>query len=178
MEGSSCSTSCVKRGLARGQRALVYGASGAVGTSAVQLARDFGAQVTGVCSTANAELVRSLGASAVVDYRTEDFTARGEHYDVIFDAVGKRKSSAALRNAHRALALGGRVVSVDDGTPRLLAADLVLLVQLAGAGEIKPVVDRCYALEDIVEAHRYVDQGHKRGNVVVTVASQKPRRSS
>ena len=88
------------------------------------------------------------------------------------------QDSAALRNAHRALALGGRVVSVDDGTPRLLAADLVLLVQLAGAGEIKPVVDRCYALEDIVEAHRYVDQGHKRGNVVVTVASQKPRRSS
>jgi NADPH:quinone reductase-like Zn-dependent oxidoreductase len=165
-------------GLARGRRALVYGASGAVGTSAVQLARHFGAEVTGVCSAANAELVKSLGASAVVDYRTEDFTAWGEHYDVIFDAVGKRKSSAALRHAHKALAPGGRVVSVDDGTPRLLATDLVLLGQLAEAGEIKPVIDRCYALEDIVEAHRYVDQGHKRGNVVVAVASQKPPRSS
>jgi NADPH:quinone reductase-like Zn-dependent oxidoreductase len=153
-----------------GLRVLVYGASGAVGTSAVQLAKHFGAEVTGVCSTANLELVRSLGATTGVDYTKEDFTARGERYDLILDAVGKKKSAAGLRQGDRALASGGKRLSVDDGTPKLLAEDLMLLGELAGTGEIRPVIDRCYPLEELAEAHTYVDEGHKRGNVVITVA--------
>jgi len=153
-----------------GQRVLVYGASGAVGTSAVQLARHFGAEVTGVCSTANLELVRSLGATTVVDYTREDFTAREQRYDLVLDAVGKRKSAAGLRHCDRALASGGKCLSVDDGRPKLLAEDLVLLGELAREGEIRPVIDRCYPLEELAEAHRYVDEGHKRGNVVIAVA--------
>jgi len=153
-----------------GQRILVYGASGAVGTSAVQLAKHFGAEVTGVCSTANLALVRSLGATTVVDYAKEDFADRGERYDLILDAVGRRKSASGLRHCDRALASGGKRVSVDDGTPKLLAEDLMLLGELAVKGEIRPVIDRCYPLEELVEAHRYVDKGHKRGNVVIAVA--------
>jgi NADPH:quinone reductase-like Zn-dependent oxidoreductase len=152
-----------------GQRVLVYGASGAVGTSAVQLARHLGAEVTGVCSTANADLVASLGATTVVDYTREDFTDQPTRYDLIFDAVGKRKSAAALRRCRQALAPGGACVSVDDGTPKLRREDLVLLGELATKGEIRPVIDRTYPLDDIVEAHRYVDTGHKRGNVVIGV---------
>ena len=152
-----------------GQRVLIYGASGAVGTSAVQLAKHFGAEVTGVCSTSNVELVRSLGANTVVDYTREDFSERPERYDLFFDAVGKRKSAAALGRCPRVLAPGGRRISVDDGAPKLLRQDLVLLSQLATAGEVRPVIDRCYALDDIVEAHRYVDGGRKRGNVVISV---------
>jgi NADPH:quinone reductase-like Zn-dependent oxidoreductase len=159
-----------KAGVRAGQRVLVFGASGAVGTSAVQLARYLGAEVTGVCSTANVELVRSLGATRVVDYTAEDFTAGAERYDVIFDAVGKNKSASALRRARQVLAPGGACISVDDGTPKLRREDLVLLGELAARGEIRPVIDRTYALDDIVDAHRYVDMGHKRGNVIVSVA--------
>jgi NADPH:quinone reductase-like Zn-dependent oxidoreductase len=152
-----------------GQRVLVYGASGAVGTSAVQLARHFGAEVTGVCGPANVDLVASLGATTVIDYTSEDFTNRAERYDLILDAVGRRKSAAALRRCRQVLAPGGACVSVDDGTPKLRREDLVLLGELATKGDIKPVIDRTYALDDIVDAHRYVDNGHKRGNVVVAV---------
>jgi NADPH:quinone reductase and related Zn-dependent oxidoreductases len=152
-----------------GQSVLVFGASGAVGTSAVQLARHLGADVTGVCSTANVDLVASLGATTVIDYTSEDFTDRAERYDLIFDAVGKRKSAAPLRLCRQALAPGGACVSVDDGTPKLRREDLVLLGELATKGEIRPVIDRTYALDEIVDAHRYVDNGHKRGNVVITV---------
>jgi NADPH:quinone reductase-like Zn-dependent oxidoreductase len=152
-----------------GQLILVYGASGAVGTSAVQLARHLGAKVTGVCSTSNVDLVASLGATAVIDYTTEDFTDRAERYDLILDTVGKRKSAAALRRCRQVLAPGGACVSVDDGRPDLRREDLVLLGELATKGEIRPVIDRTYALDDIVDAHRYVDSGHKRGNVVITV---------
>jgi NADPH:quinone reductase-like Zn-dependent oxidoreductase len=158
-----------KAGVRAGQRVLVYGASGAVGTSAVQLARHFGAQVTGVCSTANVDLVTSLGATTVIDYTSEDFTDKAARYDLIFDAVGKRKSAAALRRCRKVLAPSGARVSVDDGTPNLRREDLVLLGELATKGEIRPVIDRAYALDDIVVAHRYVDKGHKRGNVVITV---------
>jgi NADPH:quinone reductase-like Zn-dependent oxidoreductase len=147
----------------------VFGASGAVGTSAVQLARHLGAEVTGVCSTANVDLVASLGATTVIDYTSEDFTDRAERYDLIFDAVGKNKSAAALRQCRQVLAPGGACVSVDDGTPKLRREDLVLLGELATTGEIRPVIDRTYALDEIVDAHRYVDNGHKRGNVVITV---------
>jgi NADPH:quinone reductase-like Zn-dependent oxidoreductase len=152
-----------------GQRVLVYGASGAVGTSAVQLARHLGADVTGVCSTSNLDLVASLGATRVIDYTREDFTDGADRYDLVLDAVGKRKSAAALRRCRQVLAPGGACVSIDDGTPKLLREDLVLLGELATKGEIRPVIDRTYALDDIVEAHRYVDNGHKRGNVVVAV---------
>lgn len=153
-----------------GQRVLIYGASGAVGTSAVQLARPFGAHVTGVCSTANVDLVTSLGAATVIDYTREDFTDRKERYDLIVDAVGRRKSTAALRRCRRVLAPRGTCVSVDDGTPKLRREDLELLGELATKGEIRPVIDRTYALDDIVDAHRYVANGHKRGNVVITVS--------
>ena len=159
-----------KAGVRAGQRVLVYGASGAVGTSAVQLARHLGAQVTAVCSTTNVDLVASLGATTVIDYTREDFTDRAERYDLILDAVGRRKSAAALRRCRQVLAPGGACVSVDDGSPKLLREDLVLLGELATKGEIRPVIDRTYALDDIVEAHTYVDNGHKRGNVVVSVA--------
>jgi NADPH:quinone reductase-like Zn-dependent oxidoreductase len=160
-----------------GQRVLIYGASGAVGTSAVQLARHFGAEVTGVCSTANVDLVASLGATTVIDYTREDFTEKAERYDLIFDAVGKRKSAEALRRCRQVLAPGGACVSVDDGTPNLRREDLVLLGELATKGEIRPVIDRTYALDNIVEAHRYVDNGHKRGNVVVAVTQGRERSS-
>ncbi len=158
-----------KAGVRAGQRVLVFGASGAVGTSAVQLARHLGAEVTGVCSTANVELVKSLGATRVVDYTVEDFVDGAERYDVIFDAVGKKKSAAALRRCQQVLAPGGVCISVDDGKPELRREDLVLLGELASRGEIRPVIDRTYALEDIVDAHRYVDMGHKRGNVIISV---------
>jgi NADPH:quinone reductase-like Zn-dependent oxidoreductase len=158
-----------KGDLRAGQRVLIYGASGAVGTSAVQLARHFGAHVTGVCSTSNVDLVASLGATTVIDYTSEDFTQKAERYDLILDAVGKRKSAASLRRCRHALAPGGACISVDDGTPNLRREDLVLLGELATKGEIRPVIDRTYALDDIVEAHRHVENGHKRGNVVITV---------
>ncbi len=160
-----------RAGVRGGQRVAVYGASGAVGTSAVQLARHFGADVTGVCSGPNLELVRSLGAATVIDYTAEDFTQNQQPYEVIFDAVGKRKSAAALRQARRALTPGGICISVDDGTPKLLARDLTLLKELAETNAIRPVIDRCYRLEQMAEAHRYVDGGHKKGNVVVTVST-------
>jgi NADPH:quinone reductase-like Zn-dependent oxidoreductase len=158
--------------LRSGQRVVIYGASGAVGTSAVQLARHFGATVTGVCGPANLGLVKSLGAATVVDYTRQDFATRGERYDIIFDAVGKRKSGTALRDTGKALAPGGRRLSVDDGTPKLRASDLAVIRALAGAGQLRPVIDRCYPLEQIVKAHRYVDGGHKRGNVIVTVGPE------
>ena len=156
--------------VAAGRRVLIYGASGSIGTSAVQLARHLGAEVSGVCSTANLELVRSLGAASVIDYTKEDFTQRGDRYDVIFDAVGKRKSARAMANRASALAAGGVAMSVDDSFPRTNTSDLLALKQLAESGELRPVIDRVYRLDEIVEAHRYVDLGHKKGNVVVTLS--------
>jgi len=152
------------------QRLLVYGASGAIGTAAVQLARHLGAEVTGVCSTANLELVRSLGATAVIDYTKDDFTQGGSRYDLVFDAVGKRKSAKAMLNARAALVTGGVSMSVDDAFPRTKKSDLLVLKELAESGAFRPVIDRHYALDEIVEAHRYVDLGHKKGNVIVTIS--------
>jgi NADPH:quinone reductase-like Zn-dependent oxidoreductase len=152
-----------------GQNVLVYGASGAIGTAAVQILRHFGAHVTGVCSTANLKLVESLGAGTVIDYTREDFTLRSERYDVIFDAVGRRKSARALVDAQRALTPGGKVTSVDDSFPRPVEADLVVLKELAESGALKPVIDRTYPLAEMAEAHRYADGGHKKGNVVITI---------
>jgi NADPH:quinone reductase-like Zn-dependent oxidoreductase len=157
-----------KASIQPGQKVLVYGASGAVGTAAVQLARHFGAQVTGVCGTANQEMVQALGAETVIDYTKEDFTTRPERYDLVFNAVGKRK---ARLHCEGALTPGGKHLTVDDGLAKLKKEDLGLLKDLVEAGTFKPVIDRTYALEDIVEAHRYVDLGHKKGNVVVSVGA-------
>ena len=158
-------------GLTGGQRVLVYGASGAVGTCAVQLAAHFGADVTGVCGPSNVELVRSLGATRVIDYTHEALWAGGVSYDLILDAVGKRKSATALRDSAQALAPNGRSVSVDDGTPRLSARRSCPSRGAAPpVARCSPVVDRTFELEDLVAAHRFVDGGHKRGNVVINVA--------
>ena len=156
--------------LGPGQRVLVYGASGAVGTAAVQLATHAGADVVGVCGPANADLVASLGATRVLDYTSSDALPAGMAFDLVLDAVGKRRTSALKAACRRALAPGGRYVSVDDGTPDFPASDLARLAQLADDRVIEPVVDRVYPLEWIAEAHRYVEADHKRGNVVVTLA--------
>lgn len=159
-----------KANIQSGHKILIYGASGAIGTSAVQLARHFGAEVTGVCSTHNLETVKSLGAQMVIDYTRENITNRGERYDLILDAVGKSKSSNFKMQCKQVLMPGGKYISVDNGNPKPQLEDLVLLKLLVEAGQLKPVIDSCYPLEQIVEAHRYVDKGHKKGNVVITVA--------
>jgi NADPH:quinone reductase-like Zn-dependent oxidoreductase len=153
-----------KAGLQKGHKVLIYGASGSVGTYSLQLARYFGAEVTGVCSTRNLELVKSLGADRVFDYTQEDITKSGEVYDVIFDAVGKI-SKACIQPL---LAQNGIYLSV-MGSANVLPDDLSFLKSLIEAGQVKAVIDRCYPLEQIAEAHRYVDLGHKRGNVVISV---------
>jgi NADPH:quinone reductase-like Zn-dependent oxidoreductase len=174
--------------LREGERVLINGASGGVGTAAVQIAKFFGAEVTAVCSAANADMVRTLGAARVVDYTKEDFTKHGETYDVIVDTVG----TAPFSRCKGSLREGGRLLLVLATLPQMLqipwvsmidskqiiagpaperAADLLFLADLAEAGAFTPVIDRCYPLEEIVEAHRYVDVGHKRGNVVIRVAA-------
>ena len=186
--GGTTALDFFRRGtLRRGERVLVNGASGGVGTAAVQLAKHFGAEVTGVCSRANVELVRSLGASRVIDYTSEDFTRNGETYDVIVDTVG----TAPFSRSKNSLKEGGRLLGVLGGLADLLqsawismtsgtkviagpatvrAGDLGFLAELARKGEFKPVIDRRYPLERIAEAHGYVDTGRKKGNVIITLA--------
>ncbi|MBI2778793.1 MAG: NAD(P)-dependent alcohol dehydrogenase [Gammaproteobacteria bacterium] len=185
--GGTTALDFLRRGkLKSGERVLVNGASGAVGTAAVQLAKHFGAIVTGVCSTANVELVRSLGASHVIDYTQEDFTQNSETYDVIVDTVG----TAPFSRSKASLKEGGRLLMVLAGLPDMLqipwvsmtssrqviagpaamrVEDLRFLAGLAEAGEFKPVIDRRYPFEQIAEAHRHVDTGRKKGNVVITL---------
>jgi NADPH:quinone reductase-like Zn-dependent oxidoreductase len=176
-----------KANLQPGQKILVYGASGSVGTYAVQLAKYFGAEVTGVCSAQNLDLVKSLGADQVIDYTREDFSKNGQTYDVILEAVDKSSFSACMKS----LKEEGIYMNVTTPLPgvRMLwtkitsrkkimlgenppesAEDLIFLKELVEAGQLKPVIDRGFPLEHIVEAHKYVDEGHKKGNVVITVA--------
>ena len=173
-----------------GQTILVYGASGSIGTAGVQLAKHFGADVTAVCSTKNVELVRSLGADRVIDYTQEDFTKNGETYDVIFDAVGKHAFSRCKGSLKR----GGAYVATDGlrnaflalwtsriGDKRVLfpipphytKKNVLFLKQLIEAGKYRAVIDRCYPLEEVVEATRYVEMEHKTGNVVLTVGGDR-----
>jgi NADPH:quinone reductase-like Zn-dependent oxidoreductase len=170
-----------------GQKVLIYGASGSLGTYAVQLAKYFGAEVAGVCSTANLEMVKDLGADKVIDYTTTDFSKSEEKYDIIFDTVGKspfsgsvrslKKKGVYLRAVHMSLAamVQGLWTSVTSGKKVIGGVasehkkDLIYLKELVEAGDIKPVIDRTYPLEKMAEAHSYVEKGHKKGNVAITV---------
>jgi NADPH:quinone reductase-like Zn-dependent oxidoreductase len=186
-DGALNALMCLKQAdLRKGRTVLIYGASGAIGTAGVQLARYFGADVTAVCGTKNLELVRSLGADRVIDYTKEDFTKNGQTYDVIFDAVGKH----SFKRCRGSLASGGVYLPTDGPVNILLALmparkgakrvvfqlpprqpkkDVLFLKELIEAGKYRPVIDRCYPLEDVVEATRYVETQQKTGNVVLTV---------
>lgn len=166
--GGMTALKCLINGkLRRGQNILIYGASGSVGTYAVQIAKHhYGANVTGVCSTRNVDMVKSLGTDIVMDYTQEDFTQHTETYDVIFDAVGK----LSPQHAKQMLKPNGIYLDVmKDSGNKEQRQDLLDLKDLIEAGKVKPVIDRCYPLEEIVEAHRYAEAGHKKGNVVIVV---------
>lgn len=156
--------------LQKHQTILVYGASGSVGTYAVQLAKSFGAEVVGVCSTKNVDMVLSLGADKVIDYTKEDFLKGPEAYDVIFDAVGKTSQSSCKPS----LKEGGVYLNVlkSSGGLKLKVEELIFLQRLFEKGEIKSVIDKRFSLDQIVEAHRYVDRGHKKGNVIISVGAE------
>jgi len=189
--GSQALDALRKAEVGEGRRIVIYGASGSLGTAAVQLAKHFGAHVTAVCGTDHVELVRSLGADEVVDYRQQDFTKNGQTYDAIIDAVGKY----SFRRGRRALKPGGKYVATDGGRflletlaffvatrfvgskrvrtaiGRRIKQDVLFFKELIEAGEFRAVIDRRYPMEQVVEAHRYVETWHKAGNVVLTIAT-------
>ena len=188
--GGSTALHFLRKGNIRsGQNVLIYGASGSLGTAAVQLAKYFGVEVTGVCSTANLELVKSLGADKVIDYTKEDFTKNGQTYDIIFDTTGKSPFSGCvkalkqkgiyLRAVHMTVpSIVRGVLTSMTGSKKVIGGvaterkeNLVFLKELIEVGKFKPVIDRRYPLDQIAEAHRYVDKGHKKGNVAITVQS-------
>ncbi|HBE93282.1 MAG TPA: NAD(P)-dependent alcohol dehydrogenase [Gammaproteobacteria bacterium] len=175
-----------KGNVQRGDKILINGAGGSIGTFAVQLAKSFGAEVTGVDSTSKMDMLRSIGADHVIDYTQEDFTRSAESYDVIFDIIGKSPFSRSLNSLNQ----NGHYLLGNPGLPQILRGlwtsmisnkkvisafaeekteDLVFLKELIEAGKIRPVIDRCYPLEQISEAHRYVEEGQKKGSVVITV---------
>jgi NADPH:quinone reductase-like Zn-dependent oxidoreductase len=189
-DGACSARSCLRQaGVKEGDRIVVYGASGSIGSAGVQLAKELGAHVTAVCNTKNAELVRSLGADVVVGYEHEDFTKRGEKYDLVFDAVGKY----SFRRCRRVLDAGGTYMTTDLGfmwhapflalvtkligdkrvrlgVARYRKDDILFLKRLLEAGKYRPVIDRRYTLDQVVDATRYVETGQKTGNVVLTVS--------
>jgi NADPH:quinone reductase-like Zn-dependent oxidoreductase len=158
-----------KGNIRRGHEVLVYGASSTTGTMAIQYAKYLGAKVTAVCSTANVGLVKSLGAETVIDYTRVEALNSGARFDFVLDAVGKNKTSKLKEACKKALAPGGKYASIDDGALLLDSLRLALITKLVEAGHIRPVIDRCYPFEELVEAHRYVGKGHKRGGVAISV---------
>ncbi len=193
-DGVILALTCLRKGDVKpGQNLLIYGASGSIGTAAVQLAHHFGARVTAVCTTKNLELIRSLGADEVIDYTVEDYRANGKTYDVIFDAVGK----SVFAECRGSLVPGGRFITTDLGRhyqnvwlsvttrwgrnrvsmpiPKYRQADVLLLKELIEGGHYRAVIDRTYPLEDVVEATTYVDSEQKTGNVVLTLMSDDSR---
>jgi NADPH:quinone reductase-like Zn-dependent oxidoreductase len=195
--GGSTALHFLRKGnISSGQKVLIYGASGSLGTAAIQLARYFGADVTGVCSTPNLELVKSLGAESVIDYTKEDFTKNGQSYDIIFDTTGKspfsgcvkslKRKGTYLRAVHMTMSAIARGIStsltsskkVIGGVASERKENLVFLKELIEAGKFRSVIDRSYPFEQTAEAHKYVDKGHKKGNVIIIVQNKMNQESN
>lgn len=158
-----------KGNIQNGQKVLIYGASGTTGTIAIQIVKSLGAEVTGVCSTTNLEMVKNLGADYVIDYTKQDSVPKGVTYDFILDAVGKAKTSRLKDSCKKALSSNGKYVSIDNGDLKLYSHRLDKIKECVESGQLKAVMDKIFLLNEIVEAHRYVEKGHKKGGVAISV---------